>query len=141
MTRSAAAQANAAADALLAWLRDQKRAEARVAGASPSAPSESSAAMAAVPNGQPGESAGAASAVVEVPPDGTGADSSCLAPDADTAATIGPGPSRAGENPGQNGATLRLAHTDWLHHRLAIIGPQPALAAFRTAASGAGIIP
>ena len=36
---------------------------------------------------------------------------------------------------------MRLAHTDWLHHRLAIIGAADQLAAFRRAAAGAGIIP
>ena len=36
---------------------------------------------------------------------------------------------------------MRLAHTDWLHHRLAIIGAAEQLAAFRRAAAGAGIIP
>jgi hypothetical protein len=36
---------------------------------------------------------------------------------------------------------MRLAHTDWLHHRLAIIGAVDQLAAFRRAAAGAGIIP
>jgi hypothetical protein len=38
-------------------------------------------------------------------------------------------------------ASMRLAHTDWLHHRLAIIGAADQLAAFRRAAAGAGIIP
>ena len=38
-------------------------------------------------------------------------------------------------------APMRLAHTDWLHHRLAIIGTADQLAAFRRAAAGAGIIP
>jgi hypothetical protein len=36
---------------------------------------------------------------------------------------------------------MRLAHTDRLHHRLAIIGLADQLAAFRRAAAGAGIIP
>ena len=38
-------------------------------------------------------------------------------------------------------APMRLAHTDWLHHRLAIIGMADQLADFRRAAAGAGIIP
>jgi hypothetical protein len=38
-------------------------------------------------------------------------------------------------------APMQLAHTDWLHHRLAIIGETDQLAAFRRAAAGAGIIP
>jgi hypothetical protein len=36
---------------------------------------------------------------------------------------------------------MRLAHTDWLHHRLAIMGTADQLAAFRRASAGAGIIP
>ena len=36
---------------------------------------------------------------------------------------------------------MRLAHTDWLHHHLAIIGAAAQLAAFRRVAAGAGIIP
>jgi hypothetical protein len=38
-------------------------------------------------------------------------------------------------------APMRLAHTDWLYHRLAIVGAADQLAAFRRAAAGAGIIP
>jgi hypothetical protein len=38
-------------------------------------------------------------------------------------------------------APLRLAHTDWLHHRLTISGPAAPVAALRTAAAGAGVIP
>ena len=36
---------------------------------------------------------------------------------------------------------MRLANTDWLHHRLTVTGPAAALAAFRTTAAGAGLIP
>jgi hypothetical protein len=36
---------------------------------------------------------------------------------------------------------MRLAHTDWLHHRLTITGAADRLAALRRAAAGAGIIP
>lgn len=39
------------------------------------------------------------------------------------------------------GPPQRLAHTDWLHHRLTITGPGETLAAFSVAARGAGIIP
>ena len=38
-------------------------------------------------------------------------------------------------------APLRLAHTDWLYHRLTISGPDDALAALRASAAGAGVIP
>ena len=39
------------------------------------------------------------------------------------------------------GIPLRLAHTDWLFHRLAVTGPVATVAAFRAAAAGAGTIP
>ena len=39
------------------------------------------------------------------------------------------------------GAPLRLAHPDWLRHRLWVAGPTTDLRAFREAASGAGTIP
>ena len=38
-------------------------------------------------------------------------------------------------------APLRLAHTDWLHHRLTVTGPPAAVAALERAAAGAGVIP
>jgi len=38
-------------------------------------------------------------------------------------------------------APLRLAHPDWLHHRLLVAGPAADLATFRQAAAGAGTIP
>ena len=39
------------------------------------------------------------------------------------------------------GAPHSQAHTDWLYHRLTISGPAEGVAAFRAAASGAGVIP
>jgi hypothetical protein len=36
---------------------------------------------------------------------------------------------------------MRLAQTDWLHHRMTVSGPPGDLAAFQSAARGAGIIP
>jgi hypothetical protein len=38
-------------------------------------------------------------------------------------------------------APLRLAHTDWLHHRLLITGPAADVSAFQAAAAGAGTVP
>ena len=38
-------------------------------------------------------------------------------------------------------APQRMAHTDWLHHRVRVTGPAGDLAAFRAAAAGAGTIP
>ena len=36
---------------------------------------------------------------------------------------------------------MRLAQTDWLQHRMTLCGPPGDLAAFQSAARGAGIIP
>ena len=36
---------------------------------------------------------------------------------------------------------MRLANTDWLHHRLTVIGPEQQVGEFRHAAAGAGTIP
>jgi hypothetical protein len=38
-------------------------------------------------------------------------------------------------------APLRLAHTDWLHHHLSVVGPAADLTDFRVAATGAGTVP
>ena len=38
-------------------------------------------------------------------------------------------------------AIMRLPNPDWLHHRLTISGPPEAVAAFKRAAGGAGVIP
>jgi hypothetical protein len=47
----------------------------------------------------------------------------------------------AAHDPAPGGEPLRLSHTDWLHHRLLITGPDADLAALRTAAAGAGTVP
>jgi hypothetical protein len=36
---------------------------------------------------------------------------------------------------------LRLPHPDWLHHQLTVTGPPEAVAGFRQAAAGAGVVP
>jgi hypothetical protein len=50
------------------------------------------------------------------------------------------GPSRP-QASGPSTAIMRLPHPDWLHHRLTISGPPEAVAAFKRAAAGAGVIP
>ena len=50
-------------------------------------------------------------------------------------------PPAADPRAAEAGAPLLLAHTDWLHHRLTLSGPDDAIAAFRTRAAGAGVIP
>jgi hypothetical protein len=41
----------------------------------------------------------------------------------------------------EHAAPLRLAHTDWLYHRLSVVGPVAGLADFRATAAGAGTVP
>ena len=120
MARSAAAKATEAADAVLDWLRTQPRA---------AVPEILPIAHAAERSGQNADDTPDA----DLPPATAGA------PDPMAA---GPRAARAlGKGPTENGVPLRLAHTDWLHHRLTISGPEDGVAAFRTAAAGAGIIP
>lgn len=116
MTR-AAARADAAADAVLAWLRDQSR-----AGAS------------ATPAVRGGGPTGAAS---------TEDDDGVVIPDTAPAASGRiDQPHRAEQATVERlPAPMRLAHTDWLHHRLVVTGPADQLAALRRAAAGSGVIP
>ena len=114
MTR-AAVNAAAAADALLAWLETQARVGAN------EAPMKSEGCPAkATPDGSPGL------------PDGRTLDVPALAPAA------GQDPAKRTEAEPQ-AMPMRLAHTDWLHHCLAISGTTDQLTAFRHAATGAGI--
>ncbi len=117
--KRAAAQASDAADALLDWLNTQ----------APRRP----------PSGRPLISAEAG------PPEQHGTEPVAL-----PAALSGPlacndAVEPAGANPTRTvcptAAVMRLPNPDWLHHRLTISGPPEAVAAFKRAASGAGIIP
>jgi hypothetical protein len=117
MTR-AAVNAAATADALLAWLATQSRAGATAVPAKNEGGSDE-AASAQVPDGGSG---------VPATPSATGQDAGVTQP-AERAEAA------------RRTAPMRLAHTDWLHHRLAIIGAADQLAAFRRVAAGAGIIP
>jgi hypothetical protein len=125
MTR-AATNAAATADALLAWLDSQTRPGA-----------------AAVPSESDGHPEGAVSA-----PDSAGGEGVADALTLDVPVTApAAGASTIVTRPTERTAaecratSMRLAHTDWLHHRLAIIGMAEQLAAFRRAAAGAGVIP
>ena len=131
MTRSAAAKATEAADALLDWLRTQPRADVSESptnahleghfgvetGLDPAIPGPlQAAAESATPE-----------PIERLNPDDVGFEPrAARAPDPDKPAT---------------GAPLRLAHTDWLHHRLTISGPEAEVTAFRQRAAGAGTIP
>jgi hypothetical protein len=118
-TQAAAAKATEAADTLMAWLRAQPGGRERVA-------------PAAAPVAGGPEADSDANPVQLVPTAARQKRS-----DPPEAATSAPAePSR-----GEPRAPLRLAHTDWLHHRLLITGPAVVLEAFRTAAAGAGTVP
>ena len=116
MTR-AAVNAAAAADALLAWLETQTRVGANTAPMKSEGCPEK-----ATSDGSPGL------------PDVCTLDVPALTPPA------GQDPPKRTDAERQ-ATPMRLAHTDWLHHRLAITGTADQLAAFRHAAAGAGIIP
>jgi hypothetical protein len=145
LPRSAAVKVAEAADALLEWLRTQSS----PAGSPPSPPDPvGSAPSSVVPDlaarvrfaGDLEEEHAYADEVSGALP---------VAPTQDPPGPAGrPDPrevERAAAQPtrGQagRGAPLRLAHSDWLYHRLTISGPEEGVAAFREAARGAGVIP
>jgi hypothetical protein len=124
-TQAAAAKVTEGADILMAWLRTQPRAEG---GISPAA---------TPPGGDP---------VADSSLDATRAKPAPIVPavappepvEASSAARPAPVPDT---NRTERDAPLRLAHTDWLHHRLFVTGPAADLAGFRAAAAGAGTVP
>lgn len=122
MARSAAERARQAAATLDAYLRDR-----------------------AGPQGRTGPEA-------EEEAEGAGPEVAVTAADG-LAARASPAPSaldpdRRANTDRQAGASgptgsipLCLPQTDWLHHRLTVTGPPEAVAAFRVAAAGAGVVP
>jgi hypothetical protein len=129
-TSAIAAKTSEAADTLMAWLQTQPGWRAPP---SPGANKhtrearEASEPLAAPAVGLGLALAAAGSALAPVP----------LAP-----VPLAPIPrAAAGRDPAPGGEPLRLSHTDWLHHRLLITGPDADLAALRTAAAGAGTVP
>ena len=134
---TAAAKATAAADALLAWLRDQplpvfhRRESAAPEAGAADAPLDAAAA------GPPAEPAGEDGSVGHTPVAPAfpvpATETEAATPLPRTATPFGAGD--------EHGAPLSLAHTDWLYHHLSITGPDAALVAFQIAATGAGVIP
>jgi hypothetical protein len=122
----AAANAAATADALLAWLGIQARNGVTTAPADSDGLSERPASAQDSPDGA-GVSDVASSHVLATAPAA-----------GEITSTVSPA-KRAETDRGA--APLRLAHTDWLHHRVAIIGVADQIVAFRRAAAGAGIVP
>jgi hypothetical protein len=132
MTRSAAAKATQAADAVLDWLRRQPPPVFPPAWRGPpdDAPTQPAAGATDAP---PGADAAGPPAAPVAPAQGV--DHAPVAPAPATPATSD------AVRKDSSGAPLRLAHTDWLRHRLVVAGPAAALAAFQAAAAGAGVIP
>ncbi|MDA8253131.1 MAG: hypothetical protein M0Z28_28730 [Rhodospirillales bacterium] len=126
MTRAAAAKASAAADALLDWLRTQTR------DATPEIPATAGSAASLADATGTGRTEIADAAPV---------DPVSAAPAPGTIASGARWAAAPGEDTFARGAPQHLPHTDWLHHRLTILGPVHDLAAFRAAAAGAGTIP
>ena len=118
---AAALETAEAAEALLAWLHNQPRKADtnRPAREAPPAPPEPDTAMDQV-GPEPAADASPSSAAART-----------AVPDDPTADPDGP----------QRHAPQRLAHPDWLFHRLCVSGSRADLVAFRAAAAGAGTIP
>jgi hypothetical protein len=129
-TQAAATKAEAAADALLAWLQTQPTRTA----------SHRAATGPATERGEPwaGRPAIDPRANVVEPDPLVAAAAQPQQPDLAGAATSVPShdPIRR-----ERGSALRLDHTDWLHHRLLITGPVADLVGLRAAAGGAGTVP
>jgi hypothetical protein len=118
----AAAKASEAADTVLAWMRT------RPGWRAPPPPGANEQGQASEPLAAPAVGLGLAMAAAESAPAPVP-----LAPIPLAAA--------AARDSAPGGEPLRLSHTDWLHHRLLITGPDADLAALRTAAAGAGTVP
>jgi hypothetical protein len=132
-TQAAATKAEAAADALLAWMQTQPMRTA----------SHREATDAATERGEPltpltGRPVTALRADVVGPDPLVAAATQTEQPDLGSAAAAAPSqdPIRS-----ERGSALRLDHTDWLHHRLLITGPVADLVCLRAAACGAGTVP
>jgi hypothetical protein len=145
VTRSTAAKIAEAADALLDWLRTQST----PAGSPPSPLDPAPPAPSAV---VPDLSAGARSAGDPEAENASADEASGALPVAPAQASPKPGDRpdprevarvavQLARGHADRAAPPRLAHTDWLYHRLTIAGPQGEVAAFRAAARGAGVIP
>jgi hypothetical protein len=129
-TQAAATKAEAAAAALLAWLQAQPR----VIGPRPAATSRAS---------EKGE--------VRAEPFSDAPSTDAVEPRSRIAMAVRQEPTNLSDAatpvqlhdpaPRERQAPLRSDHTDWLHHRLLITGPEADLASLRAAAVGAGTVP
>ena len=129
MTQTPAAKVAAAADALLDWLQGPSSPTARRTGAALPPPDVALPDPAWPDMAWPDRPPTAPAAPVLPPVDPPRWPPDRPGPGADTQAA----PTQA--------APLRLAHPDWLFHRLTVTGPADRVAALQGAAAGAGVIP
>ena len=122
------AAAKATAGALLAWLHDQP-------------PVLSNSSRRGLPDAAPAGPPPGATDAPQAERAGVGGVAVALAPAWQNNPGAARGPPCGPPAPLPRVAPLRLAHADWLHHRLVVAGPDAALAAFRATAAGAGAIP
>ena len=131
MTRTAARKAEAAADAVLAWLDTQTAATATAE--MPDTAADLASAAAAAASDARGVNLTLADEPCHVAPAGPVAEpiAEAAAPTRDNGAKSASG----------RAAAMAPVHTDWLFHRLDITAPADDLHTFQTAACGAGAIP
>lgn len=126
-TAATVAATEAAADALLGWLRTQPTADAAIGTDAPKIlPPADGTAPASI---EPAAAPPPAEAFLAAPPT-----PSSEAPDV-------PAKSLRDETGAKLAAPLARPNPDWLHHRLRVTGPAGAVAALRQKAAGAGTIP
>jgi hypothetical protein len=140
--QAATAQANQAADALMAWLETQPRGGRGRLPSDPASPPDPAAMALARAEPRQAEAASTIRPRPATAPMPLGSTDAAGHPwgagePADAASAV-PAPD-TDDDPHQ--APLRLAHTDWLYHRLQVTGPLLELTAFRAVAAGAGTIP
>ena len=136
-TTAVAARATEAADTLMAWLQIQPGAGGILSGAAPKVADPAAAGGTETASAQP---ASVHAVAPPMPVDPAGAVTPPPLPDLGRTDRDAPLrlPARACALPF---LACSLAHTDWLHHRLQVIGPVMDLAGFRAAAAGAGTVP
>jgi hypothetical protein len=144
-----AAKASEAADTLTAWLQTQPRATEHAREGTEHAreeaddgifPGDQARAGGATPTASdPAAAGGMAAASTQSAPSAVAAPQTVA--NQGTSATLAPLPRSPDPGRADRHAPLRLAHTDWLYHRLQVSGPAADLAGFRAAAAGAGTVP
>lgn len=137
VTRGTTRKTLAAADALRDWLQTQTP-PPRSAPIPPASPDSLSDGTSVTAPADARLAMPSADALVDTP---TLATADLPQADRDAAALLRPAFRATRPDDGERAAPLRLAHTDWLHHRLTVSGPAAQVAALQKKAAGAGVIP